>query len=104
MIYVFDTSSFVVFKNFYPSRFPTLRKNIEQLVKGKRLISTREVLKELESREVEDFILGWAKSRKDLFPIPRIDAPIVNLNCTGLILEWVVTVDSHPRIRVLGHA
>ena len=49
----------------------------------------------------------WAKpspSQISHLQIPRIDAPIVNLNCTGLILEWVVTVDSHPRIRVLGNA
>ena len=70
MIYVFVTSSFVVLKNFYPSRFPTLWKKIDQLVRAKRLISTREVLNELESREGEDFILDWAKSRKQVFPIP----------------------------------
>jgi len=70
MIYVFDTSSFVVLKNFYPSRFPTLWKKIDQLVRAKRLVSTREVLNELESREGEDFILDWAKSRKQVFPIP----------------------------------
>jgi len=73
MIYVFDTSSFIVLKNFYPSRFPTLWKKIDQLVKAKRLISTREVLNKLESWEGEDFILDWAKSRKQIFPIPTND-------------------------------
>ena len=38
------------------------------------------------------------------FKIPRIDAPIVNLNVYWVDPEWVVTVDSHPRIRVLGNA
>jgi len=53
--------------------------------------------------EVQDHD-GNAILSKRPFKFPRIDAPLVNLNGTGLILEWVVTVDSPPRIRVLGHA
>lgn len=70
MTYVFDTSSFLVLKNYYPSRFPTLWKGIEELVKAQSLISVREVLKELESYGERDFVLDWAKSNKEIFLIP----------------------------------
>lgn len=70
MIYVLDTSSIVVLKNFYPSRFPSLWKSIDQLLKSERLLSTREVLNELESREGHEFILSWAKTNKHIFAIP----------------------------------
>ena len=65
-----DTSSIIVLKNFYPSRFPTLWKSIDQLLKLKRLLSTREVLKELKLREGQDMILKWAESNKYIFRIP----------------------------------
>ncbi len=70
MTYVFDTSSFLVLKNYYPSRFPTVWKGIEGLVKAQSLISVREVLKELESYVEQDIVLDWANSKEEIFLIP----------------------------------
>src|SRR5574341_1673508 len=70
MIYVFDTSSFKVLKNFYPSRFPSLWKGIKDLVIAQRLISVREVQKELESYLESDFLQGWANANKHIFLVP----------------------------------
>ena len=48
MKYVFDTNSLIVlFKNFYESRFPTLWRNYNELVSSQKIISVREVAKEI---------------------------------------------------------
>jgi hypothetical protein len=70
MIYVIDTSSLIVLKNFYPKHFPSLWKGIDGLVKAERLISVREVLNELDSYNDTDFIQGWAEANKPIFLIP----------------------------------
>ena len=70
MIYVFDTSSFKVLKNFYPSRFPSLWKGIAELVTTQRMISVREVKNELESYYESDFIQDWANTNKHIFLVP----------------------------------
>lgn len=43
MIYVFDTSAFIVLKHFYPRTFPSLWAGLDQLVAHGDLISVREV-------------------------------------------------------------
>lgn len=48
MIYVFDTSSIRSLQHFYPRVFKSIWDGIDALVKHQRLISTREVLNELE--------------------------------------------------------
>lgn len=70
MIYVFDTSSFVVLKNFYPSRFPSVWSGMDRLIEAQRLVSVREVLKELDSYNDQDFIQEWEKAHKPLFLTP----------------------------------
>jgi len=70
MNYVFDTSSLIVLKNFYPSTFPTLWANLEQLVKANVITSVREVLNELQNRNDTDFIQEWAKQNKSIFTTP----------------------------------
>jgi len=70
MIYVFDTSSFLVLKNFYPSRFPSVWSGMDHLIEAQRLVSVREVLNELDSYNDQDFIQEWAKAHKPLFLTP----------------------------------
>lgn len=77
MIYVFDTSSFVVLKHFYPSRFPSVWSGLERLIDAKRLASVREVLNELDSHNDQDFIQKWAKEHKSLFLTPRPEELLV---------------------------
>ncbi|MGC3023597.1 DUF4411 family protein [Burkholderia sp. DN3021] len=48
MIYVFDTSSIRSLQHFYPRVFRSIWDGIEKLVGQRRLISTREVLNEIE--------------------------------------------------------
>ena len=48
MIYVFDTNSLsVLLKHFYPDRFPSLWKLFDDFVKRGRIISVREVYREM---------------------------------------------------------
>lgn len=69
MKYVFDTSAFVtIFRNYYRSRFPSLWKKFDRLVVTGRIISTREVKREIEVRD--DSLNKWAEKNKELFPTP----------------------------------
>ena len=70
MTFVFDASSLVVLKNFYPDRFPTLWANIDGLVGAGRLVSVREVFHELAAYDDVDFIQEWAKDNKQIFLAP----------------------------------
>lgn len=50
MVYVFDSNSFGVLKNFYPAAFPTFWEHFDALVDDGRVVSVREVRKELVRR------------------------------------------------------
>lgn len=43
MVYVFDSNSFGVLKNFYPAAFPTFWEHFDVLVDDGRVLSVREV-------------------------------------------------------------
>jgi len=69
MIYVFDTSAFVsLFSNFYPSRFPTLWSMFDQMIANDRIVSTREVGREIEDQE--DDLQAWMKANPSVFATP----------------------------------
>ncbi|NJN38451.1 MAG: DUF4411 family protein [Acaryochloridaceae cyanobacterium CSU_3_4] len=70
MIYVFDTSSLVVLKNFYPNNFPTLWEQWNSLVAEGTVVSVREVKEELANRSDSDVIDQWAKKHKSIFLLP----------------------------------
>lgn len=74
MIYVFDTSSLVVLKNFYPNNFPSFWQAWDDLVENHVATSVREVRNELENRDTPDFIQEWVKDHKTMFEIPGPDA------------------------------
>ena len=72
MKYVFDTSAFVtIFRNYYRSRFPTLWKRFYGLVETGRIVSTAEVMREIEAQD--DELYEWAKGSDEIFPIPTRD-------------------------------
>ena len=77
MIYVFDTSAFIVLKNFYPSTFPTLWGRLDGMVGSETVISVREVFNELHSYNDADFIQDWAKQHKVMFAKPENDELLV---------------------------
>lgn len=69
-MYVFDTSPLsTLFKNYYRSRFPTLWSRFDELVTAGQVVSTREVLREVEDGAVES-LRQWATNNKLLFATP----------------------------------
>lgn len=71
MIYVSDTSSIRSLQHFYPSVFKTIWGGLDGLVQQQKLISTREVWKELEGQNVSADVLAWAKQNKQIFTTPN---------------------------------
>jgi hypothetical protein len=69
MIYVFDTSPFAtLFRHYYKSAFPSLWDKFDEIVDEERVLSTREVFREIEDRD--DDLLTWAKDNQELFTVP----------------------------------
>ncbi|AEA62844.1 PIN domain-containing protein [Burkholderia gladioli] len=73
MIYVFDTSSIRSLQHFYPRVFRSIWDGLEELVSQRRLISTREVQRELERQAVSDDVLKWVKDHAAIFTTPGDD-------------------------------
>ena len=70
MIYVFDTTVFILFFNsYYRGSFPSLWQNFDQLVANEQITSTREVRRELEDNGDQE-LQSWLKTIKELFPTP----------------------------------
>jgi hypothetical protein len=69
-MYVFDTNVFISLGLYYPKRFPTIWDRVNNLAEEKRLISVREVRRELETKCSDDHILDWVKQHGYVFHIP----------------------------------
>lgn len=73
MIYVFDTSPFShLFKSYYRERFPTLWELFDNIVNERRLVSTREVMREIEDGP-DQTLRDWSKDNKNVFTVPTAD-------------------------------
>ncbi len=70
MIYVFDTSAFIVLKHFYPGTFRSLWTGLDELIAHGNLVSVREVFNELHAYNDADFIQDWARQRRHIFANP----------------------------------
>ena len=71
MSYVFDNSPLSsLFRNYYRQRFPTLWKQFDKLVADGRLVSTREVLREIADGPIES-LTAWTWDNESLFPMPN---------------------------------
>jgi len=69
-MYVFDNSPLsVLFKNYYPKRFPSLWAQFDALVANGDIVSTREVMREIEDSSIESLRI-WCEANKHLFPSP----------------------------------
>ena len=69
-MYVFDNSPLsTLFRNYYPSRFPSLWKRFDILIKDGTIVSTREVLREINDGPIET-LRAWAIDNHELFPAP----------------------------------
>lgn len=73
MIFVLDTSAFIVLKHFYPSTFRTLWAKLDTLAADGTLVSVREVFMEIQNYNEEHFVQEWAKQNRKIFAIPSND-------------------------------
>jgi hypothetical protein len=73
MTYVFDSSPLsALFRNYYRRRFPSLWQRFDALVVNGDIVSTREVLREIEDGPL-DSLRDWAAQNNELFTIPNAD-------------------------------
>lgn len=71
MTYVFDTNAFItLFASYYRDRFPTLWNNFDELVVSGDIVSTREVLREIQDQT--DDLTEWAR-QQNIFLVPIAD-------------------------------
>ena len=72
MIYVLDTGPLILmFRHYYPDRFPSLWQRFDDMRTLGELVSVREVAKELEGHE--DRASGWVKNNRPFFETPTAD-------------------------------
>jgi hypothetical protein len=69
-MYICDTSIFISLGLYYPSRFPTIWKRINELADAEMLLSTREVRRELENICPHEHVNNWIKQYQNIFLIP----------------------------------
>lgn len=70
MIYVFDTSSFIVIGHYFPNSFPTFWEQFDAAVADGRIVSVREVLNELKRGDSPAHLASWVSSNKGIFLTP----------------------------------
>jgi hypothetical protein len=73
MIYILDTSAFIVLNHFYPKTFATLWKEMDALVANRTIRSVKEVYNELFYCYKSEFINDWANKHKKIFYKPSND-------------------------------
>lgn len=72
MNYVFDSGPLIwMFRYYYPDRFPSLWEEFDVLVSEQRIISVKEVARELDGQE--DLLENWVKSNANVFHVPTSD-------------------------------
>jgi hypothetical protein len=76
-VYVLDTSSIRVFSSYYPQAFPAFWAKLDVLVSAGKLMSVREVLRELEVQSTKPHIDTWVETHRSLFLDPTEDELLV---------------------------
>ena len=71
MTYVFDTNCFIVMGHYYPEQFPSFWEKFNQAIEVGKIISVREVLRELDRNAAEDHLVEWIKLHKHIFLTPN---------------------------------
>ena len=70
MSYVFDNSPLSnLFRNFYRARFPTLWQRFDTLIANGRIVSIREVLREIDDGPIQS-LRDWAAQNRAVFATP----------------------------------
>jgi len=70
MVYVLDTNAFYTLGNYYPSRFPTIWRRIDQLVTKEEFRSVKEVRREIEINCPFEHIEEWVRANRHIFHKP----------------------------------
>ena len=74
MVYVFDTSSFIVIGHYYPKQFPSFWNKFDETVDIGKIISVREVFRELDQDASTSHLSDWTEHHKSIFMIPNTAA------------------------------
>ena len=79
MIYVFDTSSFIVLSHYYKDQFPSLWSKINDEVNLGKIISVKEVVNEIEAYGPETELKEWVRDNKKIFhPMTKEEGQILS--------------------------
>lgn len=70
-MYIFDTNAISTLAYYYPARFPTIWRRIQELVEKGNLWSVREVRKELDRHCPSDHLKDWVHANRSIFRIPN---------------------------------
>lgn len=69
-IYVFDSGPLIdIFRHYYPTRFPSLWEQFDEMVTNDRISSTREVYNELAN--YGDDVSEWCRQMRQVFTTPN---------------------------------
>ena len=90
MVYVFDTSSFIVIGHYYPQQFPNFWKQLNRTVGVGSVISVREVLRELDREISVPHLSDWVEDHKSIFRTPN-----------AAVTEFVGTIFAIPHFQTL---
>lgn len=83
MSYVFDTSPLsTLHRNYYRGVFTTLWAGFDKLVEDDKILSTREVLREIRGSNIAPLVT-WANDNEAIFPAPTRDEG----RCVGQIFK-----------------
>jgi hypothetical protein len=83
MVYVIDTSSFIVVSHYFPDRFPSFWAHFDALADAGQLVSVWEVWKELDNSNTKQHLAQWVAGRKALFCTPSSE----EMACVARIFE-----------------
>lgn len=90
LTYILDTNSFRVLEDYYPAVFGTLWTHLDALVAADRLLSVREVKRELDNHPLPAHLATWVQANARIFRVP-------DARETG----FVRTIMAHPHYKQL---
>jgi hypothetical protein len=70
MTYVFDSNSFIVLGHYFPTRFPSFWERFDACVSDGRILSVKEVLRELDNKNTRPHLLDWVAANRRIFLTP----------------------------------
>ena len=92
--YIFDSGPFIDLKNYRDDIFTTLWDNLVCMINNGEILSSSEVLRELE--DYDDEIAIWAKTNKKIFIKPSIEEQIevqkILAEYPGLVKEEAILI------------